>query len=177
MLWLLGLRLAQTCGFGVRPVEVDTRWRRWYLALGLEQTRLEIDDVVAQLVVLRLQRLVELEELLELLDLVLELLDVLFFTLTEGALWRSVQFRGGARHTYLGGAVLCGTLRGGQLSASLRASLARVAVVGVNGALAHLVGLASNCWIDCVRRALLGRVLGQWLGAGLASTGSEEMFS
>jgi hypothetical protein len=91
MLWLLGLRLAQTCGFGVWAVEVDTCWRRWYLALGLEQTRLEIDDVVAQLVVLRLERLVELEELLELLDLVLELLDILLLALTEGALWMSVQ--------------------------------------------------------------------------------------
>jgi hypothetical protein len=47
---------------------------------------LQVDDVVAQLVVLSLEGLVQLAQLLELLDLVLELLDVLLFALTEGAL-------------------------------------------------------------------------------------------
>jgi hypothetical protein len=75
----------------------------------------------------------------------------------------------------LGGAVLCSALRGGQLSTPLVRALARVAVV--DGALAHLVGLASNCWVNGVRRALGGRVLGQGLRAGLTSTRGEEMFS
>lgn len=58
------------------------------LALGLEEARLEVDDVVAELVVLCLQRLVQLAQLLELLDLVLELLDVLLLALAEGTLGR-----------------------------------------------------------------------------------------
>lgn len=68
------------------------------LALGLKETRLKVDDVVAQLVVLGLEGLVELAQLLELLDLVLELLDILLLTLAESA---------------LGGAVLGSTLRCG----------------------------------------------------------------
>ena len=77
--------------------------------------------------------------------------------------------------TYLGSAILCGAFGRGQLSPSLGAPLARVAVIDC--ALAHLVGLAGDCWVNCVRRALGWRVLRQWLGAGLTSTGSEEMFS
>ena len=45
---------------GVRSVEVYTSRGRGDLALGLEESGLEVDDVVAQLVVLRLKRLVEL---------------------------------------------------------------------------------------------------------------------
>jgi hypothetical protein len=47
---------------------------------------LEIDNVVAQLVVFGLKRLVQLAQLLKLLDLVLQLLDVLFLALAECAL-------------------------------------------------------------------------------------------
>lgn len=68
------------------PIEVDAGRSRRDLALGLEQSRLEVDDVVAQLVVLGLKGLVQLAQLLELFDLVLQLLDVLLFALAEGAL-------------------------------------------------------------------------------------------
>jgi len=79
--------------FAMRARKVDAGWGRWDLALGLEEAGLEIDDVVAQLVVLVLEGLVELAELLELLDLVLELLDVLFFALAEGTLDRLGAFK------------------------------------------------------------------------------------
>ena len=73
-------------GCFARAREVDACRGGWDLALGLEEARLEVDDVVAELVVLRLQRLVQLAQLLELLDLVFELLDVLFLALAEGTL-------------------------------------------------------------------------------------------
>lgn len=66
--------------------EVNAGGRRGDFALSLEQSRLEVDDVVAKLVVLGLERLVQLAQLLKLLDLVLELLDVFLFALAEGAL-------------------------------------------------------------------------------------------
>ena len=66
--------------------QIHARGRRRHLALGLEQARLEVDDVVAQLVVLCLQTLVHLAQVLELLDLVFELLDVFLFALAECAL-------------------------------------------------------------------------------------------
>lgn len=55
-----GRRLAhgRIGGFAVAR-EVYACWSRGHLALGLEETRLEVDDVVAELVVLRLQRLVQ----------------------------------------------------------------------------------------------------------------------
>ena len=89
LLWRLGLlllRLVETGRFGVRAREVDADGGGRDLALDLDQTRLKVDDVVSELVVLRLQRLVELAQLLKLLDLVLELLDVLLFALAEGTL-------------------------------------------------------------------------------------------
>lgn len=43
----------------VWSVEIYTGRRRWYLALGLKQSRLQVDDIVAQLVVLGLKSLVE----------------------------------------------------------------------------------------------------------------------
>lgn len=76
---------------------------------------------------------------------------------------------------YLGGAILCSALGGGQLSPSLGAAFARVAVVGVAGA--HLVGSAGNGWVNGVRRAGGMGVLGQRLYAGLASSSSEQVFS
>jgi hypothetical protein len=88
-LWRLWLGMAQTRGFTMWSVQIDAGGGRWDLALSLEQTRLQVDDVVAQLVVLGLERLVQFAKLLELLDLILELFNVLFFALTEGALGRS----------------------------------------------------------------------------------------
>jgi hypothetical protein len=53
-LWRLWLGLAQACGLAMRSIEVNAGGGGWYFALCLEQTRLQIDDVVAQLVVLGL---------------------------------------------------------------------------------------------------------------------------
>lgn len=47
---------------------------------------MEVDDIVAQLIILGLEGLVQLAQLFELFNLVLELLDILFFALTEGTL-------------------------------------------------------------------------------------------
>jgi hypothetical protein len=89
-----------------------------------------------------------------------------------------------AQRTYLSSAILGSALGCGQLSPSLGATLARVAVV--RAALAHVVGGAANgrvdgvWWASSVRvLGMLGvwRVLGERLHAGLASAGSEQMFS
>lgn len=81
--------------------------------------------------------------------------------------------------TYLGSPVLCSTLGCGQLSPAFGATFARVAVIGVAGA--HVIGRASNGWINGVRGAgrmrVLLRVLGERLDARLACAGSEEVFS
>jgi hypothetical protein len=55
-------------------------------ALWLEEAALELEDVVAQGVVLVLDDLVVVLEGVQLADLLFELLDVALFALTEGAL-------------------------------------------------------------------------------------------
>jgi hypothetical protein len=77
----------------VRAIEVDAGGGGWDFALSLEKARLQVDDVVAQLVVLRLERFVELAQLFILFDLILELLDVLLLALAEGTLAGSVGWR------------------------------------------------------------------------------------
>ena len=104
LLWLGLLRgLVQRIvgGLAVGAREVDAGGGGWDLALGLEEARLQVDDVVAQLVVLGLQGLVQLAQLLKLLDLVLELLDVFLLALAEGTLQTSVGLGEGgqAAHT------------------------------------------------------------------------------
>jgi hypothetical protein len=59
--------------------------------LCLEQTRLKVDNVVAELVVLGLEVLVQFAQLFELLDLVLEFADIFLFPLAECALTGSVM--------------------------------------------------------------------------------------
>ena len=56
-------------------------WR--ILGLRLEKSRLQVEDVFAELVILVLQGLVVVFHGLELFDLLLEFLDVAFFALTE----------------------------------------------------------------------------------------------
>jgi hypothetical protein len=61
---LVGLRLHRGLahgGVGSFAVarEIDARGRWWYLALGLEKSGLEVDDVVTELIVLGLERLVK----------------------------------------------------------------------------------------------------------------------
>lgn len=71
--------------------EVDAGGCRGYLGLILEQTGLKIDDVVAELVVFLLQSSVMLNKRLVLFDLILELFDVLFFTLAKGSLHNDIS--------------------------------------------------------------------------------------
>jgi hypothetical protein len=59
-LWRLRLGLVQTRGFAVWTVQIYAGGRRWNLALGLEQARLQVDYVIAQLVILGLEGLVQL---------------------------------------------------------------------------------------------------------------------
>ena len=130
--------------------EVHTCGSRWYLVLGLEKSRLEVDDVVAELVVFCLQRLIQLAQLLKLLDLVLELLDVLFLALAEGALGVSVRLdTDGTMETDLGGPVLGGTLRCAQFATTFSVAVALIVHVG-RLALAHLVLLAGNGGVNGV---------------------------
>lgn len=60
MLWRLRWLRLEVCRLTMGAVQVNASGRRGYLALGLEQSRLQVDDVVAQLVVLGLEGLVEL---------------------------------------------------------------------------------------------------------------------
>lgn len=78
---LLGIAAA-----GVRVCEVDVGGRLGVVALGLDQARLEVDNVFAEGVVLSLDGLEVVFEGVEFADLLLELLDVSFFPLAKGTL-------------------------------------------------------------------------------------------
>jgi len=106
----LRFRVGHAGRFAVLLAQVNASRRRRDFALILEEARLEVDDVVAELEVLVLKRLEQLGKLLILLDLVLEILDMLLLALAEGALGMSALSRTGATSTYLGGAVLCSAL-------------------------------------------------------------------
>lgn len=67
-------------------LEVDVVRSRWVVALGLDEARLQIDDVVAQLVVLGLDCLVVFVQEIVVADLLLEFLDMTLFALAEGSL-------------------------------------------------------------------------------------------
>ena len=71
-----------------RLLQVDVAGRLGEVALGLDEARLQVDDVVAQLVVLRLDGLVVLVQQVVVADLLLELFDVAFFALAERSLRR-----------------------------------------------------------------------------------------
>lgn len=169
--WIQGWYLAV---WSVR--EVDAGRRRWHLALCLEQARLEVDDVVAKLVVLGLQVLVQFAQLLKLLDLVLELLDIFLLALTKCALigqYRPVYVWW---PTYLSGSVLCSTLARRQLSPTFTPF---TVVAGVG--LAHVVLRAGDGWIDVLLwpagMRLLLLLLDRCGRTGLTSAGSKEMLS
>jgi hypothetical protein len=63
----------------------------------------------------------------------------------------STAYRRRNGNTYLGSTILRGTLRRRQFSPAFGAAFARVAVV--NCSLTHLVSLASNGWVNCMRWA------------------------
>ena len=69
-----------------RVVEVDVAWWLGEFALGLEEAGLEVDDVVAELVVLGLKGFEVFAEQVVVADLLLEFLNVAFFALSESSL-------------------------------------------------------------------------------------------
>lgn len=69
-----------------RLAEVDVSWELRDFALGIEQSGLQIDDVLSELVVLGLEGLVVIRDVLELLHLLLELAYVRFLALSECSL-------------------------------------------------------------------------------------------
>lgn len=71
-------------------LEVDIAGHRRDFALGLEQAGLQVDDVVAQLVVLGLDGLEVLVQQVVVAYLLLEFFDVAFLALAEGSLWEVV---------------------------------------------------------------------------------------
>jgi hypothetical protein len=74
-----------SCVAGMQTINVG-RWLR-EVSLGFDQARLEVDDVVAELVVLGLYGFVVLVQKSIVTDLLLEFLDISFFPLPEGSLW------------------------------------------------------------------------------------------
>lgn len=77
------LRLVLT---GVRVGEVDVGRRLREVALGFDQAGLEVDDVLAEGVILSLDGLEVVLERVQLAHLLLELLDVALLALAKGAL-------------------------------------------------------------------------------------------
>jgi len=71
-----------------RVLEVDIARHRWDFALGLEQAGLQVDDVVAQLIVLGLDGLEVLVQHVVITHLLLKLFDVAFLALAERSLVR-----------------------------------------------------------------------------------------
>lgn len=65
---------------------VDERWWLRVLVLGLEKATLQLQDVVAESIVLRLDELEILFEGVKVAHFGLELLDIAFFALAESSL-------------------------------------------------------------------------------------------
>ncbi len=66
--------------------QVDVRGRRGIVALQIEQSRLQIDDIDSQVLILDLQRLIIGLGVFGILNLLLELLDIAFLALPERSL-------------------------------------------------------------------------------------------
>ena len=61
-------------------------WWLWVFALRLDEPGLQVDDVLAQRVVLRLDGLVIILQIVQISDLLLELLDISLLALSKGTL-------------------------------------------------------------------------------------------
>lgn len=83
-----GLRYIQV---GSWLAQVDVSWELGHLALGFQKSRLKIDNILAQLIVLCLQRLESLRHSIKLLHLLLQFANVTFFSLAECSLFPSQQ--------------------------------------------------------------------------------------
>ena len=73
-----------------RLAEVDVPRKLRDFALGIEQTGLQVDDVLPQSVVLALQGLVIVRDVLQVLDLFLQFTDIRLLALTERSLLKLV---------------------------------------------------------------------------------------
>ena len=80
-----------SCDLGTGLGQVDVTGKLRDFVLGIDQSRLEVDDVFAQLVIFGLDRLEVLGEHLVVLDLFFELANVAFFALSECALKRESE--------------------------------------------------------------------------------------
>lgn len=96
------------------------------VAFGFEQSRLQVEDVLAQLEVFVLEAAIVLLHLFVVFDLFFELLDVAFLALTERALRMECQsttaMKTSRRGTDLCGSILSGSLTSRQLSFALGCS-------------------------------------------------------
>lgn len=63
--------------------EVDVGWWLRVVALRLDKTRLQMNDVLPQRIVLRLDGLEVVLQIVQLSDLLLQLLDISFLSLSE----------------------------------------------------------------------------------------------
>ena len=73
-------------GIFARMIEIDVRRGLREFAMRLDEARLEMNDIFAQRVILRLNRLVVILQRMQLPNLLLEFLDISFFALSEGTL-------------------------------------------------------------------------------------------
>lgn len=66
--------------------EVDVRGGLREFAMGFDEARLEMNDIFAQRIILRLDGLVIILQRMQLSNLLFQFLDVSFFALAEGSL-------------------------------------------------------------------------------------------
>ena len=69
----------------MKTINVGRRLRK--VSLGLDEARLEVDDVITELIILSLNGFVILIQQSIIADLLLKLLDVTFFALPESSLY------------------------------------------------------------------------------------------
>jgi hypothetical protein len=70
----------------MRMVQVDVWGRLRVFTLRLDESRLQVDNVLAQRVIFRLNRLIIIFQRMQFTDLLLELLDVSLLALSKGSL-------------------------------------------------------------------------------------------
>lgn len=75
----------------VAQEDADCRRWLWIIALGFEESPLELEDIVAEGIVLVLDDFVVVFEGVEFADLIFELFYVGLFAMTEGALGEMVS--------------------------------------------------------------------------------------
>lgn len=106
---------------GARLAQIDVGRQLGDFTLGFKETRLQVDDIFAQLVILADQGLNLVLEGVDILHLFFELADIGFLALAECALlWGSTKYsKYGIKRTYLSSTVLGSALGSGQLTLSV----------------------------------------------------------